>query len=262
MGVLPGAEPFSHDGGGVGVLLCHGFTGSPQSLRPWGEYLAERGYTVRVPLLPGHGTTWQDMNRTTWQDWYGCVEGELLELARSCDTVAVGGLSMGGGLALRLAMEHPDVVSALLLVNPAIRLEDPRLLALPVIRRLVSSLAGISSDIKKPGVKEVAYDRTPLQALASMLQMYAKTGHRLKEITQPVLVFRSAVDHVVPSSSSHLVLNSVSSKRAEEVVCQDSFHVATLDNDAQMIFERSAAFLGDVLGAYEGPSATRQAGGE
>ena len=56
MPVLPGAEPFRHEGGEVGVLLCHGFTGSPQSLRPWAEYLAERGLTVALPLLPGHGT--------------------------------------------------------------------------------------------------------------------------------------------------------------------------------------------------------------
>ena len=74
MAILTGAEPFRHDGSDIGVLLCHGFTGTPQSLRPWGEYLAERGYTVHVPLLPGHGTTWQDMNSTRWQDWYACVD--------------------------------------------------------------------------------------------------------------------------------------------------------------------------------------------
>ena len=70
MPVLPGAEPFRHEGGEVGVLLCHGFTGSPQSLRPWAEYLAERGLTVALPLLPGHGTRWEDMQLTGWQDWY------------------------------------------------------------------------------------------------------------------------------------------------------------------------------------------------
>lgn len=254
MGVLPGAEPYASDGGAVGVLLCHGFTGTPQSMRPWGQFLAERGLSVRVPLLPGHGTTWQEMNRTTWHDWYGCVEAELLELRRSCSTVAVGGLSMGGCLALRLALEQPDAVDGLLLVNPAVRLEDPRLLALPVLRRLVPSFPGIASDIKKPGVHEIAYERTPLHAVASMIRMYATTGRRLKEIRQPVLLFRSATDHVVPSSSSHLVLNSVSSPQAEEIVCQDSYHVATLDNDAPMIFERSAEFVARLARATDGSS--------
>jgi carboxylesterase len=251
VGVLPGAEPYARDGGAVGVLLCHGFTGTPQSLRPWGAYLAERGLSVRLPLLPGHGTTWQDMNRTRWQDWYGCVEGELLDLRRSCQIVVVGGLSMGGCLALRLALDQPDAVDGLLLVNPVLRLEDPRLLALPVLRRVVPSFPGIGSDIKKPGVTELAYERTPLHAAASLLQLYATTARRLGEIRQPLLLFRSAEDHVVPPSSGRLVMSSVSSKRAEEVVCQDSYHVATLDNDAPMIFERSAEFVADLAAAAE-----------
>jgi len=109
--VLPGAEPFSADGGEIGVLLCHGFTGCPQSLRPWAEAMAKAGHTVRLPLLPGHGTTWQDMNRTTWRDWYGCVEDAFRELRARCDAVVVGGLSMGGALALRLAEQHGTAVS-------------------------------------------------------------------------------------------------------------------------------------------------------
>ena len=243
MGILEGAEPFSHDGGDVGVLLCHGYTGTPQSLRPWAEHLAGAGYTVRLPLLPGHGTTWQDLNRTSWQDWYGCVETELLELSARCSSVVVGGLSMGGCLALRLAIEHPGDVDGLVLVNPAVRLDNPLLIALPVLRRLLGSLGGVANDIKKPGITELAYDRTPLNALASMLGMCADTTPRLKQITQPVLLFRSAVDHVVPAVSSRTVLDSVSSGRVEEVVCEDSYHVATLDNDAPTIFRRSTEFI-------------------
>jgi len=103
--ILPGAEPFNHDGSDVAVLLCHGFTSTAKSMRPWGEYLAERGFTVRVPLLPGHGTTWQEMNQTRWEDWYACVDKEFRELHQTCERVVVGGLSMGGTLALKLAQE-------------------------------------------------------------------------------------------------------------------------------------------------------------
>src|SRR5262249_1391052 len=158
--VLPGAEPFSADGGEIGVLLCHGFTGCPQSLRPWAEAMAKAGHTVRLPLLPGHGTTWQDMNRTTWRDWYGCVEDAFRELRARCDAVVVGGLSMGGALALRLAEQHGTAVSGLVLVNPAVKAEDPKLKLLPVVRFVIPSLPGIGSDIKRPGVKELAYDRS------------------------------------------------------------------------------------------------------
>ena len=120
MAILTGAEPFNHDGSDVGVLLCHGFTGTPQSMRPWGEYLAERGFTVRVPLLPGHGTTWQEMNNTRWEDWYSCVDTAFRELHETCQRVVVGGLSMGASLALQLAQEHGPRISGLVLVNPAV----------------------------------------------------------------------------------------------------------------------------------------------
>lgn len=241
--MLPGAEGFSHDGAGVGVLFCHGFTGTPQSLRPWAEDVAAAGYTVELPLLPGHGTTWQDMNRSTWQDWYATVDASLAGLRTRCSTVVVCGLSMGAALALRLAVEHPDGVAGLVLVNPAVRVDDPRLRFLPVIRRLVPSFPGIASDIKKPGATELAYDRTPLHALASMLTLYAELVPRLGSVTQPLLLLRSAEDHVVPASSSRVVLDTVRSADVAEIVLDDSYHVATLDNDAPRIVKESLAFI-------------------
>ncbi len=243
MTVLTGAEPFTHDGGRVGVLLCHGFTGCPQSLRPWAEALAARGYTVELPLLPGHGTTWQHMNRTSWPQWYREVEQALARLTARCDRVVVAGLSMGGALALRLAEQHSSDVAGLVLVNPAVKIEDPRLVMLPVLRRLVPSLPGIGSDIAKPGITELAYDRTPLNALASMLDLYRLVRSDLPAVTQPVLVFRSANDHVVPASSTALVMSSISSTDATEVVLDDSFHVATLDHDAARVVDGSIAFI-------------------
>jgi carboxylesterase len=241
--VLPGTESWSHAGAAVGVLLCHGFTGTPQSLGSWGERLGAAGYSVELPLLPGHGTSWQEMNRTTWHDWYGCVDEALTRLRDRCSTTFVAGLSMGGALALRLALERPADVAGLILVNPAVRFEDRRLPLLPLIRRLTPSVAGIGSDIKKPGVVESAYDRTPLHALASNLGLCADVVPRLANVTQPVLVLRSATDHVVPASSSALVLRAVSSADASEIVLQDSYHVATLDNDADRIVKESLAFI-------------------
>lgn len=249
MPVVPGTESWSQVGAGVGVLLCHGFTGSPQSLRPWGEQLAGAGYSVELPLLPGHGTTWQDMNRTTWQDWYGCLDEALTRLRGHCSTTFVAGLSMGGGLALRLALERPADVAGIVVVNPSVRFEDRRLALLPLLRRITPSVAGIGSDIKKPGVRELAYDRTPLHALASHVALNADVAPRLSRITQPLLLLRSAEDHVVPASSSALVLHSVSSSDVTEIVLPDSFHVATLDNDADRIAKESLAFIGRLSAA-------------
>src|SRR5882724_1148917 len=106
----PNFEPFSADGGPVGVVLSHGFTGTPASMRPWAEYLAAAGFTVRLPLLPGHGTTWQDANTTRWPDWYAAVEQAYDEVAAHCSTVFAGGLSMGGTLVTRLAEEKGDKI--------------------------------------------------------------------------------------------------------------------------------------------------------
>ena len=243
---MPGAEPISLDGGDVGVLLCHGFTGTPSSLRGWAEHLAGEGYSVRVPRLPGHGTTWQEMNRTRWPDWYSEVDRAFGDLRARCRAVVVGGLSMGGALALRLAEEHGSQVAGLVVVNPSVRLEDRRLAALPVLRHLVPSLPGIASDIKKPGETELAYDRTPLHALHSSLQLCRDVVRDLPQVTAPLLVLRSSVDHVVPASSAALVLSRVSSTDVREIVLQNSYHVATQDNDAEQIFTASAQFVARV----------------
>lgn len=257
MSVLPGAEPFSRDGGDLGFLLCHGFTGSPQSLRPWGQALADAGHTVRLPRLPGHGTSWQEMNRTRWQDWYAVVEQAFLELRGACRTVVVGGLSMGGSLALRLAEQYREPgkgVDGLVLVNPAVRFEDPRLVAVPVLRWVVASMPGVGNDIKRPGVTELAYSRAPLHALHSMLQMWRSVIRDLPAVTQPVLVYRSLVDHVVPASSTALILERIGSADVTEELCTDSYHVATLDNDAERI---SAGTLAFAAGLHAGAGGAR-----
>lgn len=248
MPVLPGAEPFSHDAGPVGVVLSHGFTGSPRSMRPWAEHLATHGFSVRLPRLPGHGTSWQELNTTRWQDWYAAVERAFHELTDRCSKVVVAGLSMGGALVTRLAEQHGSRVSGLVLVNPAYRVDDVRLRALPVLKSLVASLPGIGNDINKPDQDEGCYDRVPLKALHSQLGLWADVVRDLPEVTQPVLLLRSAHDHVVPASSSALLLSRISSTDVTEVVLADSYHVATLDHDAPRLMSESVRFIERVTG--------------
>lgn len=248
MPVMAGAEPFTHDGGRTGVLLCHGFTSTPQSLRPWAQALSQDDLTVRLPRLPGHGTTWQEMNQTRWADWYSALDQELADLLSRCDRVFVGGLSMGGALALRLAQRRPADVAGLVLINPAVALGDPRLKALPVLKHVVGSLSGIAGDIALPDVVELGYDRTPLKALHSLVQALPDVVRDLPAVTQPVLLLRSRTDHVVPASNSALVLSRVSSKDVQEVVLERSYHVATLDHEADMLARECLSFIRRVIG--------------
>ena len=248
---LPGSEPFSADGGPVGILLSHGFTGSPASIVPWGRALAERGHTVRVPLLAGHGTRWQDLNATRWTDWYDGLERELVELRDRCDHVVVGGLSMGGALALRLAADHPETVDAVVVVNPALASGDPRLRLLPVLKHLVPSLPAIGNDIAKPGQDEHAYPRTPLKALHSGTRLWRETTQLLGDVTAPLLFLRSPQDHVVDGLTIDLVRERIGSPVAEFVELPRSYHVATLDHDADLVVERSAAFIATHTGGQD-----------
>jgi carboxylesterase len=241
--VLPGAEPYRHEGGEVGVLFCHGFTGSPQALRPWAEHLAERGLTVSLPLLPGHGTRWEDMQLTGWQDWYAEVDRALRSLRERCAEVFVAGLSMGGTLALRLAAKHGDAVRGLMLVNPANRMHGLAPYALPVARHLVRTTKGIASDIAKEGAAELGYDRVPLRAAHSLRTFFRLVDGELPQVTQPLLLLRSPQDHVVPAADSARVLGRVSSRDVTEILLEQSYHVATLDHDADRIFDQSLAFV-------------------
>jgi carboxylesterase len=240
---MPGAEPFRHDGGPVAVVLCHGFTGTPHALRPWAEHLADQGLTVSLPRLPGHGTRWQDCNLTTWQDWYAAIDREFATLRSRCDQVFVMGLSMGGTLALRLAELRGEQVAGLVLVNPSVTSLDPRLRALPVLSRVLGSFPPIANDIKKAGSVELAYDRLPLKALNSLRQAWRTVRSDLPRVAQPLLLFHSREDHVVEPANSRIVLDEVSSTDVREILLDDSYHVATLDNDAERIFSGSLEFV-------------------
>lgn len=243
MSVLAGAEPFIHAGNATGVLLCHGFTGSPQSLRPWARYLADAGLSVSLPRLPGHGTTWQQMARTRWEDWYAEIDRAYDELRGSTREIFVGGLSMGACLALRLAEVRGDDVSGLILVNPSLTADTRLFWLAPILKFAVPSLKAIGSDIKKEGSSELAYERTPVRAASTLPALWRLTKRHLSEVTAPVLVYRSSVDHVVGPASVEILTRSLPPSQLEVRSCPDSYHVAPLDNDAETIFAGSIDFV-------------------
>jgi len=253
MTIHPLATPYSRPArpeltGGrlVGVLLSHGFTGQPASITPWGEALAAKGYAVEVPRLPGHGTTWQEMSTTTWEHWYAEITKTFEKLVAENDAVVVGGLSMGGALVLRLAADHPDRVAGVVVVNPAVATKRLDVKLLPVLKHVVASFPGIANDIKKPGAEEHGYTRTPLRAAHSMMSAWAPLVADLPRVTAPLLYFRSTEDHVVDERSQPLITGRVSSRDVTVVPLENSYHVATIDNDAEKIYEDSAAFVARV----------------
>jgi carboxylesterase len=243
MPLMPGAEPYSHQGGKTGVLLCHGFTGSPQSLRPWAEYLAAEGYGVSLPRLPGHGTTWQEMARTRWEDWFAEVDRAFDELRARSDETFVMGLSMGGCLALRLAELRGGAVSGLVLVNPSVARDSPVLLLAPALKFVLPSVKGLASDIKKEQAHEVGYDRTPVKAAATLPGLWKTTQRDLGKLTQPILVYRTEIDHVVGPKSLQVLRDALPASQLEVRTLSNSYHVATLDNDAETIFAGSLDFI-------------------
>ena len=148
------------------------------------------------------------------------------------------------------------VVAGVVLVNPALSTRRKDVLALPVLQHLVPSLPGIANDIKKPGVDECAYPRTPLKAARSMMAAWKPLLDDLPKVTQPLLLFRSSVDHVADTTSATLIRAAVSSRDLTERVLANSYHVATMDNDAPEIFRGTAEFIRSVASAAS-PGAAR-----
>jgi carboxylesterase len=247
--LMPDAEPFTADGGPIGVVVSHGFTGNPASMRPWAEHLAAAGFTVRLPLLPGHGGTWQETNKTRWPQWFETIESTFLDLDERCERVFAVGLSMGGTLITRLAELHPERVAGLILVNPAYGTRRFDAKFAPYISWAVKSRPAIGGDIKKPGVDEEAADRTPVVAFASLLKLWKVTVTDLASVRAPILMYRSREDHVVDDLSAQLLKKGAVNTTVREVLLDNSYHVATLDNDAPAIFAGSVDFIESLANA-------------
>ncbi len=238
--IKQGAEAFSFDGGPVGALLLHGFTGSPASMRPLGGFLAAHGIAVAGPRLPGHGTSPDDLATTTWEDWLREADAALTELSSRASSIVCVGLSMGAALSVRLVAEHPDAIRGLVVINPYVH--DPRLAIAPVGRLFMRSVKGVINDIKKPGQDEVGYDRIPTRVLPSLNQLLKSAVAELPNLRLPLLLFSSPEDHTVKPSNSKLFFERAGSPDKEMVRLTNSYHVATLDHDAPAISDRTLGF--------------------
>lgn len=239
--------PGSGSRGRIGVLVLHGFLGSPISIEPWARGLHEADFTVSAPRLAGHGSSWQELNETTWQDWYESAEQAFLELKAQCESIFVAGFSMGGALALRLAEIRGSEIDGVIALNPSIG--DDRLIfkAIPLLKYLVPTVKNGPSDIAKPGAPAHIYDRTPLRALDSLRALWRRVRPDLYLVDLPLMVAYSENDHTVNPKWAQYVLDNVYSPTVRELIFERSFHNVSLDYDAPELIAESIAFIEDVL---------------
>jgi len=238
---------FSALGGTTGALVLHGFTGSPASMRPLAEVLAAAGFSVEVPLLPGHATSPEDLSTYGYDDFIAHVERTYGELADRCDAVVAVGLSMGGTLALDLATRQPEL-AGVVVINPFAEPSAPSFVAL--LRAALESgtrfIPSIGSDVANKVETSGGYDATPIAPMLSLVEAIIALAPRLPTIALPVLLFSSRVDHVVPPSNGDFLVEQLSAP-LERVMLERSYHVATLDYDAALIEEKTLEFMEKVV---------------
>ena len=241
--ILEGADAFELGEGPVGVLLLHGFTGCPQSLRGLGEFLAERQLAVSAPLLPGHGTTWQDLDNRKGEEWAATADAALAAVSEGRDEIFVVGLSFGAAVAVDLIARHPDRVRGLVTLSGFLWTGDPRARIAPLLARIVRSAPGVANDIAEPGVREIAYDRLPARAAAEMLSFCRRARAGLKDVRCPALVIHSRRDHTSPPRNAEIIAREIASSEVEVVWLDRSYHVITLDYDRRAVFDKTFDFI-------------------
>lgn len=240
--VLEGAEEFSLGQGPTGALLVHGFTGSPDSLRPVGDYLADRGIGCFGVRLPGHGTTWEDLGTRTSSEWVEAVELAYQKMKTEHDEVFVVGLSFGVALSLDLAARHPEI-PGLVSIAGFLLTKDPRRVLAPVISKVLRSVPGVGNDICDPTGKELCYDKVPTGATYSMLKFVKGVRAGLPDVQCPILVMHSHNDHTAHPDNAELIHSRVSSTDKQLVWLDRGYHVITLDYDKEEVYERTYEFI-------------------
>ncbi len=255
---VPGAEPWSAIGRGdrasVGVIVTHGFAGNPSVTRPLGQHLAAAGFGVEVPVLPGHGTDSRDLGRTRYADWVGAVERLVDHLRPRWEQLILVGHAMGATLSLDIASRRPTEVDAVVSINAPITDRVGLLAALdPVLRYMMPSvpraLVGMpANDIARPGAEELAYDRVSTRAIRSLRVELPRIRGQLPDLTQPLLVVRSLVDHTVAPRDGLELQALVGSADLRELVCERSYHVVPLDHDGPAVEAAVVEFVADVTG--------------
>jgi carboxylesterase len=241
---VEGGKPFLFEGNEVGVLISHGFTGTTSGMKPLGEYLHKtEGWTVLGARLKGHGETPQAMSMTTAEDWIRSIEEGLTTLQGRCKHILMAGLSMGGCLTLYMAAKYPHVFKAIAPINACLYFGAPDFAAWAYDKDAPATIKGVGNDVKDPSIVEIAYADVPVPCIREIYGLMAITRDLLPRVTAPALVLVSPEDHVVPAANSDVIMQSIKSAKRELLLLQNSYHVATIDYDKDLINESVRRFF-------------------
>jgi carboxylesterase len=235
---------FLLQGGPVGVLMIHGFSGCPNEMRMVAEYLHERGFTVAGPCLPGHGTTAEDLNRRKWREWTAHVDDAFVDLQARCQRVFVGGFSLGALLALYLAAHRRELPGAVVYA-PGIVVPDWRAYLIPIVKYLVPQYPRTGEYFADPEAvsRYWSYATYPMFAGHESVKLRNKVKRLLPQVACPLLIVHSAADPLAHPSSAQYVYDRVTSRSKELVYVRNAGHYVTVDGDWESLAERTCQFL-------------------
>lgn len=245
MQVMQGAETFLLDGSNnKAVLLLHGYTGAPSEMRPLGNYLHGLGYTVLCVRLPGHGTSVQDLERTTAADWYAAAQKACAELLAKFSSVYVAGLSMGGLLAIKLAATMP--VKKAVFISAPIFVQDRRAPFLPLLRYFIHYLPKRKKNYHEMAQYCLSYNKMPTKPLTSLFVLLKECKERLlAQIKIPCLVMQSKVEHTVQPQSAQYIYDNLAAVQKKLVWFECSGHILTLDCEHELVFQKIGKFFAE-----------------
>jgi carboxylesterase len=246
-------EAYSAEGGSVGALLIHGFTGSAAETSPMGRYLAARGLAVRCPLLPGHGTSSVDLTRIRWREWADEVEAALQDLQAASEQVFVAGLSLGSLLTLWLGSRHPEI-AGLIAMAPAVRLQSralPLALGLRHVLRYNPMGAMSDDDLGDPEARQRVwcYDETPMWGAGELYLLQRQVLRTLPAIRQPILIFQGRRDAHLDPQAAQILYDRIGSEDRTLVWLQNSGHNILVDGERESVWEQSHRWIAARAGA-------------
>jgi len=242
--LMKGAEPFFYKKGKIGCILSHGYTGTPKEVRELGKYLADKNITTVGPLLPGHGTTIEDLKLTTATDWYNEYVNAVEKLKEHCTKIFVCGLSLGGLLTLKYASEN-SVDGVITLAAPA-RFKFPENVLLPIFTAFFKKSA-IKKNKKELANQEkhdiLCYDYYPIAPANSMRKMIFQVRQKLANITAPTLIVQGLDDAKWLVHSSKIIYRRISSKDKELISLENTSHCLTVCSNKDKLHDTIYHFI-------------------
>jgi carboxylesterase len=252
---IPTAEPFFFPGSSeVGIVLTHGFTGTPKEMRWLGEYLnREHGYTVLGVRLTGHATQPEDMVRSNYTDWLASVEDGFNLLSGAAKSIYLMGLSMGGILSLTQAARLP-VKGVVAMSTPYKLPDDPRLRHIDWLARIAPYMP---KNTEGPGSGwfgntwkdyHISYPQNPLRSIGQLMKLIAEMQAALPQIKVPVLLIHSRDDDYVVKDSMPLIYEHLATPDKHMLWIEGSGHVITEEPKREQVYKAAADFVQRVEG--------------